>query len=74
MLDAGHVDRLMVLVGECSRSVVRVLRLHTDVGSLVDCDTSVRFFARADCHVQVEGCVNFVLAVLDAGLLSWRLC
>jgi len=69
-LDAVHVNGLVVLSGDPSRCVVRVLHFHADVRCLVHCNPGCCFFTRANRHIQVERSVSFVLAVLDAGLFS----
>ena len=51
-----------------------MLYFHSGVGSLVNRNTSLRFFARPNSHVQIKGGVNLILAVPDAYLFSGRLC
>jgi len=51
-----------------------MLYFHFGVGSLVDRNTSGRFFARPNSHVQIKGGVNLILAVPDTGLFSRSLC
>ena len=69
-LDAIDIDSLLVLRGDAPRCVVGVFHFHSNVSCLVDWNTSCSVLARANSHVEVEGGVGFVLAVLDAGLLG----
>ena len=70
LLHGCHIDVFLVCLFDASRSVVGVLSLHSDEGSFVDCHASRCFFARANSHIQIEGLVDLILAVLDAGLFS----
>ena len=69
-LNGDRIDVFLVVLLDFVSSVVGVLCFHSDVGSLVDCHASRCFFARANSHIQVEGLVDLILAILDAGLLS----